>query len=210
MVTILKNLKLAYIKFIQLPTIYRNNNILFIFIILLMILSSFLFNSGVIYKYIDYTPMLFDVTIVFTILYFLFLVFNLIVRLYNMFYRTLIYFYNVKEGCRSSLIVLYYSYNGVCLFISIIIMYKIFSNMTFYQPNLIGYLYTYSFLISFTLALMYIESISHENIIVHNRIITIKLWFLKLLILFPLCTILIELLINNLNNLILNYGVSNL
>jgi len=208
MTTILKNLKLSYIKLIQLPTIYKNNNLLFIFIILSMILSSFLFNTGIIFKYIDYIPLLFDLTIMLTILYYLFLVFNLIVRTYNMFYRTLIYFYNIKT--EKSLIVLYYTYNGLCLFITIIIMYKIFSNITFYQPNLIGYLYTYSFLVSFTLALMYIDSISHENIVVNNKIITIKLWFLKLLILFPIYVILIEFLVNILNNFILNYGLSNL
>lgn len=127
-----------------------------------------------------------------------------------MFYRTLIYFYNIKE--EKSLIILYYIYNGLCVFITIIIMYKIFSNMTFYQPNLIGYLYTYSFLISFTIALMYLDYISHENIVVNNAaaLITIKLWFLKLLIFFPIYAILIELLVNILNNFILNYGLSNL
>lgn len=64
--------------------------------------------------------------------------------------------------------------------------------MTFYQPKLIGYLYTYSFLVPFTLALMYIDSISHENIIINNRIKTIKLWFFNLLILFPIYAIFIE------------------
>jgi hypothetical protein len=210
MATILKNIKLTYIKFIQLPTIYRNNNLLFIFIILVMIFSTFLFNSGIIYNYINYAPIFFEFTILFTMLYFLFLVFNLIVRSYHMFYRTLIYFYKIK-GCRSkSLITLYYIYNGLCLFISIIIMYKIFNNIIFYKPNLIGYLYTYSFLISFTLALMYIDSISHENIVVHNRIITIKLWFFKLLLLFPIYAFLTELFINILNNIVFNYGLSEL
>lgn len=210
MATIFKNIKLTYIKFIQLPTIYRYNNLLFIFIILVMILSTFLFNSGIIYNYINYTPILFEFIILFTMLYFLFLVFNLIVRSYNMFYRTLIYFYKIK-GCRSkSLIALYYIYNGLCVFITIVILYKIANNMTFYKPNLIGYLYTYSFLVSFTLALMYIDSISHENIIVNNRIVTIKLWFFKLLLLFPIYAILIELFINILNNIIFNYGLSEL
>ena len=83
-------------------------------------------------------------------------------------------------------------------------MYKIINNIKIYNSNLTGYLYIFSFLISVTLALMYIDYISHKNIVVNNRLITIKLWFFKILILLPIYIFLYELL-----NIILNYLILN-
>jgi hypothetical protein len=92
---------ITYLKVIQLPSIYKNNSLLFIFIVLLMILSSFLFNSGLIFKLNINTELkilLLNIIIFISILYFLFLLFNLLIRFYNMFYRTLIHFYIIKES----------------------------------------------------------------------------------------------------------------
>jgi hypothetical protein len=196
---------ITYLKVIQLPSIYKNNSLLFIFIVLLMILSSFLFNSGLIFKLNINTELkilLLNIIIFISILYFLFLLFNLLIRFYNMFYRTLIHFYIIKESF--FLIFFYYIYNILCLIISVYIMYKIINNIKIYNSNLTGYLYIFSFLISVTLALMYIDYISHKNIVVNNRLITIKLWFFKILILLPIYIFLYELL-----NIILNYLILN-
>jgi hypothetical protein len=69
-----------------------------------MIVSTFLFNSGLIHSL---NILLVNIVVCLSMLYLLFLFFNIFIRIYNMCYNTFKYFYKVTES--KILIILYYS-----------------------------------------------------------------------------------------------------
>jgi hypothetical protein len=160
---------------IQLPSIYRNNNLLFIIFILFMVISTFLFNTELIFKliniiiFIHIKIVLINIVLYLTLVYFLFLLFNVIIRIYNMLFKTLPYFIKENNVLNKNLKLLYYCYNSFYLFISLLIMYKIGCNITSYNSDLLDYLLICSFLFSFIPAIVYIDYISENKIIIHNN-----------------------------------------
>jgi hypothetical protein len=157
-----------FIKILFYPSIYKNNKILFLLLLVIMLIATFSLNSGLIFMIsnINIFKISFPIVIYLSMLYFLYLVFNLIVRIYNMHHKMLIYFLDNKNNESFTVIIIYYFYNYFCIFISLLILFKIFNNLPIGYND---YLIILSYLISFTLALMYIDSTS-DNIILKKDI----------------------------------------
>jgi hypothetical protein len=134
-----------------------------------MLIATFSLNSGLIFMISNIVKfkLCFPIVNYLSMLYFLYLVFNLIVRIYNMHYKMLNYFYflNNKNNESLTVIITYYFYNYFCIFISLLILYKIFNNLPIGYND---YLIILSYLISFTLALMYIDNTSDNKIFIKN------------------------------------------
>jgi hypothetical protein len=156
-----------FIKIFLYPSIYKNNNILFLLLLITMLIATFSLNSGLIFMIsnINIFNLCFPIVIYLSMLYFLYLIFNLIVRIYNMHYKMLIYFLINKNNESFTVIIIYYFYNYLCIFISLLILFKIFNNLPIGYND---YLIILSYLISFTLALIYIDNTSENKIFINN------------------------------------------
>src|SRR5882757_10671671 len=88
------------------PNIYKITNIKQIIILFILIVSSFLFTSGFINN-ID-NNFLKTIIFYFTTAYFLFLIFNIIVRIFNITYRIVLYFLIQFHILINSYFIIYY------------------------------------------------------------------------------------------------------
>jgi hypothetical protein len=161
----LNNFLQLFLTVLSLPSVYKIKSIKQIFLLLILIISSIITTKGIIIYFDDLY--IFKIIILkLTLLYFLFLIFNLIIRFYVMFYKILKYF--IKNNIKKDLVITYYLYNIFCIIITLFLLYKIYKNMIILDINFQNYILTYIFLFSVVLALMYIDYISENEIKILN------------------------------------------
>jgi hypothetical protein len=152
----LNNIAKLYITIISYPSVIKLNNLKQLFILMILIISTLILTTGII-ENIKY-ELIKIIIINFTILYFLFIIINLIVRIYNMLVRVAHYFLqNIHLDRR--IIIGYYFYNLLGLLLTTILLYRLEFSMIQYDPTIINYIYIYIFF-SLFISLIYIDYIS--------------------------------------------------
>lgn len=147
------------------PTVYKMSNIKQIIILFILIISSFLFTSGYINNI--HNNILKSIIFYFTTAYFLFLIFNIIVRIFNISYRMVPYFLNQSHILiNRQVIICYYIYNFICLLLSLLLVYKIIYFLYLFDNNIFDYILIYIFFVSILGSLFYLDYISHLDIVV--------------------------------------------
>ena len=147
------------------PTVYKMSNIKQIIILFILIISSFLFTSGYINNI--HNNVLKSIIFYFTTAYFLFLIFNIIVRIFNISYRMVPYFLNQSHILiNRQVIICYYIYNFICLLLSLLLVYKIIYFLYLFDKNIFDYILIYIFFVSILGSLFYLDYISHLDIVV--------------------------------------------
>jgi len=159
------------------PNIYKITNLKQITILLILLVSSFLFTSGFINK-ID-NNFLKTIIFYFTTAYFLFLIFNINVRIFNITYRMVPYFLTQSHILiNRQVIICYYLYNFICLVLSLLLVFKILYFFTLFDKNILDYILIYIFFVSILGSLLYIDYISHLDIVVSEIKLNRLMYFL--------------------------------
>src|SRR5882757_10252583 len=159
------------------PNIYKITNIKQIIILFILIVSSFLFTSGFINN-ID-NNFLKTIIFYFTTAYFLFLIFNIIVRIFNITYRMVPYFLTQSHILiNRQVIICYYLYNFICFVLSLLLCFKILYFLTLFDKNILDYILIYIFFVSILGSLLYIDYISHLDIVVSEIKLNRLMFFL--------------------------------
>ena len=159
------------------PNIYKITNLKQIIILFILLVSSFLFTSGFINN-ID-NNFLKTIIFYFTTAYFLFLIFNINVRIFNITYRMVPYFYTQSHILITRpVIICYYLYNFICLVLSLLLVFKILYFLTLFDKNILDYILIYIFLVSILGSLLYIDYISHLDIVVSEIKLNRLMYFL--------------------------------
>nr|YP_010697837.1 hypothetical protein P1S03_mgp08 [Porodaedalea chrysoloma]WCF76798.1 hypothetical protein [Porodaedalea chrysoloma] len=158
-----------YLSILSLPMVYRPKSKNVLYFILVMLLFSIVFNTGL-YLYFNSTLLyLFVYASVFNIF---FLKFNFIIRIFNVFYKSIIYFYNIYRNGDNintnvpslNVLIFYYLYNMLCFVLTILIVVRLQHNLYEFNYTVGENTYIYSIFISPLLALMYIDYISEDEI----------------------------------------------
>nr|YP_010455095.1 hypothetical protein NYK79_mgp53 [Porodaedalea mongolica]UUA03937.1 hypothetical protein [Porodaedalea mongolica]WCF76697.1 hypothetical protein [Porodaedalea mongolica] len=158
---IFKQIIETYLSILSLPMVYRSKSKLIIVLILVMVISSIVFNSGLYNSVSSNYGYLFVSA---TVLNIFFLKFNFIIRLFNVFYKSVIYFYAAYRNGNSNnkivptlrIIIFYYLYNILCFVLTILLVLRLENNLAEYSNIIAEYSYIYSILVAPTFALMYI------------------------------------------------------
>nr|YP_010455130.1 hypothetical protein NYK79_mgp18 [Porodaedalea mongolica]UUA03972.1 hypothetical protein [Porodaedalea mongolica]WCF76739.1 hypothetical protein [Porodaedalea mongolica] len=175
---IIKQIVEIYLSILSLPMVYKSRSKLVLVLILAVVISSIIFNSGL-YGYInsDYAYLFVSAAV----LNIFFLKFNFIIRIFNVFYKSIIYFYNTYRGDNInkivpnlSVIIFYYLYNILCFTLTTLLILRLENNLSEYSNTIGEYAYIYSILVAPVLSLMYIDYISEEEI-GYNRVVLNKL-----------------------------------
>jgi hypothetical protein len=163
---------------VSLPSVYKLNNIKLILVLVFLLINSLIVSSGLIYK-ID--SEIIQVSIVyFSIFYLFYILFNIIIRIYNTLIRTVRYFIKHFSIFYIKIIISYYIYNIICLILTSILIYKLYNSLLNYDPTIINYLYIYLFYL-LVISLIYIDYISDKE--VQFKCIKIHKFSYKLIIL---------------------------
>lgn len=166
---IIKQIVEIYLSILSLPMVYKSRSKLVLVLILAVVISSIIFNSGL-YGYInsDYAYLFVSAAV----LNIFFLKFNFIIRLFNVFYKSIIYFYNIYRNGDNintnvpslNVLIFYYLYNMLCFVLTILIVLRLQHNLYEFNYTVGENTYIYSIIISPLLALMYIDYISEDEI----------------------------------------------
>jgi hypothetical protein len=149
----------------MLPSVYKICNIKQIIILFILVLCSFILTTG----YIDNIQNNVLKSIIFysTMAYFLFLIFNIIVRIFNIFFRMIPYFLSQSNiVLNRQVIIVYYIYNFICLVLSLLLGYKIIFFLFQFDNGILDYILIYIFFVSILGSLLYIDYISDLEIVV--------------------------------------------
>jgi hypothetical protein len=152
----LNNIAKLYITIISYPSVIKLNNLKQLFILMILIISTLILTTGII-ENIKY-ELIKIIIINFTILYFLFIIINLIVRIYNMLVRVAHYFLQ-NTHLERRVIIGYYFYNFLCIILTTILLYRVEFSMIQYDPTIINYINIYIFF-SLFISLIYVDYIS--------------------------------------------------
>jgi hypothetical protein len=159
------------------PNIYKITNIKQIIILFILLVSSFLFTSGFINNIEN--NVLKTIIFYFTTAYFLFLIFNILVRIFNITYRMVPYFLTQSHILiNRQVIICYYLYNFICLVLSLLLVFKILYFLTLFDKNILDYILIYIFFVSILGSLLYIDYISHLDIVVSEIKLNRLMYFL--------------------------------
>nr|YP_009739361.1 hypothetical protein [Tricholoma bakamatsutake]QIC20205.1 hypothetical protein [Tricholoma bakamatsutake] len=166
MIKIYKRNMEIFLSVLKLPSVYKIKKIKYLLIFLLLIISSFILNNGIIYD-IQYDLLRFLIFYL-SIIFFLYLIFNLIIRIYNVFFRMFVYFRKQSNNINidKNIIIGYYLYNIISLILTIILLYKLENSLINYDDTFLKYIYIYIFLCSIISSIIYIDYISEEIIVV--------------------------------------------
>lgn len=211
-----------YLSILSLPMIYRARSKSVLILIILMILLSFVFSSGL-YNYINSN--LIYLFVYSSVINVFFLKFNFIIRIFNVFYRSVIYFYKTTSKTfkgsmthapklkfskiynetispkatmspTKSVIIFYYIYNIICFSLSIFIINRIETSLLAFNQDIGEYTYIYSMIISFILAIIYIDYIS-TNKIKYSKIILNRIGIImQFVLIFSIIWLIFSLLLN--------------
>lgn len=152
----LNNIAKLYLIIISYPSVLKLKNLKQLFILMILIISTLMLTTGFIHN-IKY-EIIKLIIINFTMFYFLFIIINLIVRIYNMLVRVAHYFLKNTHLDRS-LIIGYYFYNLLGILLTSILLYKLEISMIQYDPSIIKFIYIYIF-VAIIISLIYIDYIS--------------------------------------------------
>lgn len=164
----INNLKLFleyFLTVIGLPCGYRSKSKIFLILLLTLIVLSISYSSGI-YKYLINNDEIVKYLIISVVIYSMFLKFNLIVRMYNIFIRSLKYFYSSKLN--NKIIICYYFYNIFCLVLSTYLIYKLDNKLIEYNIMLYEVYSIYSVLISGILGYLYIDYLSNIRVNIYK------------------------------------------
>lgn len=168
-----------YSKVNNLPSIHKFKNPLIIIGFLILFLSSFVLTINISISYIPYELFknnILYILVLSTFTYFLVILFNIIIRSYNVYYRSLFFIFdNNKENDNNCyfIIKLYYIYNSMCLLLSSLFLFRLYYTIGFYNPDLQDMLLPFAFLFSFIGSLIYIDRIHYntKDFIINNNIV---------------------------------------
>lgn len=157
-----------YLSNLSLPMVFKPNSKLTVVFILVMVFLSVLFNLGI-YKHFNsgITYML----VFASIFNLFFLKFNFIVRFYNVFFKSIIYFYSVyknvglKKSNKFKVLIFYYLYNIMCFIFTYFLVVRIQNNLFEFSYSFGEYSQIYSYVLSPVLSLMYIDYISEDSVL---------------------------------------------
>lgn len=171
-----------FLTIINLPSVYKLKDKKYILLIILLTLASYTVISGIALNIAN--PFLLFTIISLTLINLIYIIFNLIIRIYNIFYRVLKYFLVNKEIERK-IVIGYYIFNIISIILTSIILIKIQNNLIIYEQ--ITSIIFWLFVLSCIIAVLYINHISNEEIIIKE----ININSLPLLILINLILMLI-------------------
>ena len=196
-----------YLIVLSLPCGYRSRSIKFIILLLSLILISILYTSGY-YQYITgNNENYIKIFVLFVLTYSFFLKFNIIVRFYNIFVRSIRYFYKniynssvpskAQENLVSNKIILYYYlYNILCLILSFFLIYKLDMKIMEYSKIVFDIYVIYSLLFSGIIGYLYIDYLSNIRVKINNinlsKLGLIYLMIITMLLVFGLMITLIN------------------
>ena len=116
-----------FLNVVTLPSVYKLKNIKLTLVLMFLLINSLIVSSGIIYK-IDSD--LIQISIVYlTIFYLFYILFNIIVRIYNTLIRTLTYFIKQSSKIDKKIVISYYIYNIICLILTSILIYKLYYSL---------------------------------------------------------------------------------
>jgi hypothetical protein len=153
-----------YIQISSLPCGFLINNKYILLLILICFFFSFILTTKLIYLFKDFF-FLFNLIIGFSILNLLYLKFNLIIRIYHIFIKSIPYLYFLillKDKDNLKKMFWYYIINIFFSLFSFLIIYKIGYNLNIYSNDLYSYSYLYTNLFSCLFGLMYLDFISNN------------------------------------------------
>ena len=107
---------------------------------------------------------------------------NFIIRIFNVFYRAVVYFYKTSKNVELenkvtlNVILFYYCYNIICFILSYLLIVRTQYNLYDFNFNMADLTYVYSNLCACILALIYMDYIS-ENSICYRKILLNKLGY---------------------------------
>jgi len=153
---------------LSLPSQYRiTNKKLGIFLIIL-ILNSIITSTGLIEKINNIYLVKFILII--TFMYLCFIIFNFLLRLYNMFYKCIIFF---KEKIKTKnigieTIIIYYFFNFFYLILNVFIIYKFIIILDLYDNNIENVFLFLFFIYFLSFSIIYISHTSGKEIEIKN------------------------------------------
>ena len=116
-----------FLNVVTLPSVYKLKNIKLTLVLMFLLINSLIVSSGIIYK-IDSD--LIQISIVYlTIFYLFYILFTIIVRIYNTLIRTLTYFIKQSSKIDKKIVISYYIYNIICLILTSILIYKLYYSL---------------------------------------------------------------------------------
>lgn len=150
------------ITILSLPSVHKVKNLKQIMVVFLLLGSSLIMNTG----YINCLQFSVIKEIIFylTLFYFLYLIFNIIVRIYNVFFRMVMFFFNTPT-INTKIVVGYYIHNFLCFILTLFLLYRIESSLSLFNATLFKEINLYIFIFSFVTAVIYINYISNQNIV---------------------------------------------
>lgn len=182
-----------YLSNLSLPMVFKPSSKATVIFILTMIIFTILFNLGL---YKNFNSSITYMLVCGSIFNLFFLKFNFIVRFYNVFYKSIHYFYNLYKNAGSTnkfkikVVIFYYSYNIVCFILAYLIVVRIQYNLFEFNYSIGEYTQIYSYVLSPVLSLMFIDYISEDKVlykqvlldklgkIIHLIIIGLIIWSL--------------------------------
>jgi hypothetical protein len=143
------------------PSVYKVKNFKQIMVLFLLLGSSLIMNTG----YINclHFSLIKDLIFYLTLFYYLYLIFNIIVRIYNVFFRMVMFFFHTPT-LNTKIVVGYYIHNSLGFILTSFLLYRIDSNLSLFNATLFKDINLYIFIISFLTAVIYITYISNQNI----------------------------------------------
>jgi hypothetical protein len=153
-----------YIQISSLPCGFLINNVYILLLIIISFLFSFTLTTNLIYLFQDLI-ILFNIAIAISIVYLFYLKFNFIIRLFNIFIKSISYTYFLfrnKLNGELKKMFWYYILNILISLVSLIIIFRISFWLNNYNKDLYSYVYLYTNLFSCLFGLMYIGYISNN------------------------------------------------
>lgn len=167
-----------FLNVVSLPSVYKLKNLKLTIVLVLLLCNSLIVSSGTIYK-ID-SKLIQLIIVYLTTAYLFYIIFNIIVRIYNTFVRMVKYFIKQSRIIDIKIVIGYYIYNIICLILTSILIYKLYYSLLNYDPGIISYLYIYLFF-SLSISLFYIDYLSEK--VINIKYIKIYKFTYKLIIL---------------------------
>ena len=163
----IKNLLEQYLLLLSLPSGYKLMNIKQIFILIFFVITTIFYLSDS-YQKLE-NILLKDLIVSLVMIYAIFTKFNIIIRSYNIFIKSIYYFYNNFNNSiiNLNLIIFYYIYNITWLILSFIFISKLDIKLS--DLDRIYDIYSiYSLLISGILGYLYIDYLSNLEIVLNK------------------------------------------
>lgn len=160
-----------YLVILQLPLGIKFQSIKPLLVLIILIGASFILKTNLIYNEFFYNFR--KVIIILAVFYSIYLFINLIVRIYNIFLKTSLFFIR-KHSSRKQLAFGFYTLGFIYLTFNIVLLLSIYNGLILYDETLFQYLSLFIFY-SLIIAILYIDYISDEAIKINrNTLITNK------------------------------------